>query len=178
MTNLSRMAALGAALASMAFVAAPASAAPVGVTGVKPEAKARIIKPLTLKSVRGLDFGTIVMGAVAAGGETVSLSAAGVRSCGAGGLTCDPSTPGATARFNVTGTQGQVIKVSSPTPTVKLTGSNGGELTFTYAFPPNFTMSNSGTIGDNFDVGGSITIVPATVDGVYAGEIDVQVDYL
>ena len=31
--------------------------------------------------------------------------------------------------------------------------------------------------GYNFPMGGAITIAPTTVDGVYSGTIDVQVDY-
>lgn len=175
MTNFARMAALGVALAGLALTATPAAAAPQGVvTGAKPQAKARIIKPLVLKRVRDLDFQTIVMGSVAAAGETVSISAAGALSCGTGGLTCSGTVQ--TARYNVVGTQGQTIHVTSNTST--LTGSNGGSLTFTPAVPADFTMSNSGATGDNFDVGGSITIMPTTTDGLYSGDMEVFVDYL
>jgi hypothetical protein len=39
------------------------------------------------------------------------------------------------------------------------------------------TLPNSGSNGTNFDIGGDIDIVPATVDGTYSGDIDVTVDY-
>ena len=169
MTNFFRL----PALAAVALTAAPAVAAPVGVTGAKPKANARIIRPLVLTGVRDLDFGTIVLGSVAAGGESVALSVAGGLTCGSGGLTCSGTTQ--TARYNVTGTQGQVVVVSATNST--LTGSNGGTLTFVPNLPANFALSNSGAPGNNFDVGGSISISPATIDGVYAGDMEVFVDY-
>ena len=173
MTNFARKAALGAVLAGLALTAAPAAAAPVGVTGAKPQANARIIRPLTLTAKRNLNFGTIVLGTVATGGETVGITAAGAFTCGSGGLTCSGTTQ--TAQYNVTGTQGQVIVVSAAN--VSLTGTNGGSLTFTPNLPANFTLTNSGTPGRDFDVGGSITILPTTVDGVYSGDLEVSVDY-
>ena len=172
MSKFLRLAAVAATTAAFAL-ASPATAAPVGVTGVKPKAQARIIKPLTLVGVRDLDFGTIVMGAVNAGGETVSLSVAGGLTCGSGGLTCSGTTQ--TGRYNVTGTQGQVVTVAGTAS--PLTGSNGGTLSFTPAVPANFALANSGGAGDNFDVGGSITILPTTIDGVYSGDMEVTVDY-
>jgi hypothetical protein len=173
MSKFLRLAAVAATTAAFAL-AAPASAAPVGVTGVKPVAKARIIRPLTLSGVRDLDFGTIVLGSVNVAGEAVSLSTAGVLGCGTGGLTCSGTT--LTGRYNVTGTQGQTITVAGTNST--LTGSNGGTLTFVPALPANFSLPNSGAPGQNFDVGGSITIFPTTADGVYSGDMEVTVDYL
>lgn len=173
MSKFLRLAAVAATTAAFAL-ATPAAAAPVGVSGVKPQAKARVIRPLTLSGVRDLDFGTIVLGAVDTGGEAVSVSTAGALTCGTGGLTCS-GTP-LTGRYNVTGTQGQVITVAATSST--LTGSNGGTLTFVPALPANFSLPNSGAPGANFDVGGSITIFPTTVDGVYAGDMEVTVDYL
>lgn len=174
MSKFLRMAAVAATTAAVALTAVPADAAPVGVTGAKPTAKARIIKPLTLTRVRDLDFATIVMGTVDPAGESVALTAAGVLSCGSGGLTCSGTTQ--TARYNVTGTQGQVVTVAGSN--VTLTGSNGGSLTFIPALPANLTLANSGSPGANFDVGGSITVLPTTTDGVYSGDMEVTVDYL
>lgn len=172
MSKFLRLAAVAATTAAFAL-ATPAAAAPVGVAGVKPQAKARIIRPLTLTGVRDLDFGTIVLGSVNALGESVSLSTAGVLGCGSGGLTCSGTYQ--TGRYNVTGTQGQVVTVAATNAT--LNGSNGGTLTFVTAVPANFALPNSGAPGANFDVGGSITILPGTVDGVYAGDMEVTVDY-
>ncbi len=172
MTNFLRLTSLAAASAVLALTSTPAAAQQVGVSGAKPTATARIIRPLTLTGVRDLDFGTVVLGAVPAGGSSVSLTAAGVLSCGTG-LTCSGANQ--TAQYNVTGTQGQVVVVSATNSL--LTGSNGGTLNFVPAVPANITMPNSGAPGQNFDVGGSITIVPATTDGVYSGEMEVFVQY-
>ena len=175
MTNFLRMAAVAATAAAVAVTAAPAAAAPVGVTtGAKPTANARIIKPLALTRVRDLDFGTIVMNTVASGGETVALTAGGGFTCGSGGLACSGTNQ--TARYNVRGTNNQVVVVAATN--VTLNGSNGGSLTFVPAVPGNVTLTSSGAPGNDFDVGGSITIVPGTIDGVYIGDMEVTVDYL
>lgn len=174
MTNFLRMAAVAATAATVALTAAPAAAAPVGVTsGAKPTANARIIRPLTLTRVRDLDFGTIVMDSVPVSGAAVSITAGGAFSCGTG-LTCS-GTP-LTAQYNVRGTNNQVVQVFASN--VTLNGSNGGSLTFTPAVPGNVTLTSSGAPGNNFNVGGSITVMQDTFDGVYSGEMEVTVDYL
>lgn len=68
--------AAAAGLVALALSAAPAHAAPVSVTGTKPTANVRILKPLQLTSLRNLDFGTVVMGTLTAN-ETVSVTASG-----------------------------------------------------------------------------------------------------
>ena len=173
MTKLLRMTALAASVAATAIAATPAVAAPVGAA-TPATARARIVKPLVLTRVANLDFGTITLGTVAAGGETVSMSQLGVVTCGSGGLTCS-GTPVA-AQYNVTGTTNQVVQIFAVASS--LTNANDGStLSFTPNAPATATMPNSGTSGVNFNVGGSITIVPATTDGVYTGNINVTVDY-
>lgn len=165
-----------AAAALAAFTAAtPASAQAVSASP-KATANARLIKPLTLSVLQNLDFGTIVMGTLTAN-DTVSISGAGAVSCGtSGNLTCS-GTPKA-AQFKITGTQGQSVLVSSSAATYSLTGSNGGTLTFTPSLPTSaITLGSSGSVGNNFNVGGSISVTPTTIDGVYSGQIDVQVTY-
>lgn len=175
MTKLLRMTCLAASVAATAIVATPAVAAPVGAT-TPATARARIVRPLVLARVTNLDFGTITLGTVAAGGETVSMTTAGVVTCGSGGLTCS-GTPVA-AVYNVQGTNNQVVQIFSATSS--LTNANDGTtLTFTPTLPASgtVTLTNSGAPGNNFNVGGSITILPATTDGVYSGNINVTVDY-
>ena len=55
--------------------------------------------------------------------------------------------------------------------------SRGGTLTLTPVGANSVLLTNSGAPGENFAIGGSITIAPATVDGVYTGTVNVQVDY-
>ncbi|WP_395624022.1 DUF4402 domain-containing protein [Sphingomonas daechungensis] len=173
MTKLLRNTCLAASVAASALVATPAVAAPVGAA-TPATARARIVRPLLLTATRNLDFGTITLGTVAAGGETVAMNQAGVVTCGSGGLTCS-GTP-VSAAYNVQGTNNQVVvitAVASP-----LTNANDGTtLSFSPNAPASVTLTNSGAPGTNFNVGGSITIVPATTDGVYSGNVNVTVDY-
>lgn len=157
---------------SAAITAMPAAAQ----TSSSPRAtaNARLIKPLTLTRVQDLNFGTIVLGTLTAD-QTVSMSLTGAISCGTSGLTCAAS--GQVARYTITGTQGQVVNVSAASPTFNLTGSNGGTLVFTPTLPGAITLGNSGSPGNTFDVGGSIVIGATQQDGVYSGEIDIQVSY-
>lgn len=163
-----------AAIAAAALATTPALAAPVSPTGGNPAASARIIKPLTLTASGTLNFGTIVMNGVTAN-RTVTVNPDGSITC-ATELVCDLN--GTAVAYNVRGTQGQVVNILLNTST--LTGSNGGSLTLT----PNsdqasnqLTLANSGAPGSDFNVGGSIVIAAATVDGVYTGTVNVQVDY-
>lgn len=167
MTKFVKIAAVAAAM----LAAAPAVAAPVGVTGAPPSATARIIKPLTLSATGSLNFGTIVMNGVTAN-RTVTLNANGNITC-ATELVCDPT--GSVVTYNVRGTNNQVVNIIKNQTT--LTGSNGGSLTLTPVGQASVTLTSSGAPGDNFDIGGAITIAPTTVDGVYTGTVDVQVDY-
>jgi hypothetical protein len=173
MTKFLRITCLAASVAATVLTSAPAVAAPVGAA-TPATARARIVRPLVLSAVRNLDFGTITLGTVAVGGETVSMTQAGVVTCGSGGLTCS-GTP-VSATYNVQGTNNQTVQifaVASP-----LTNANDGTtLSFSPNAPATVGLTNSGSPGNNFNVGGSITILPATTDGVYSGNIAVTVDY-
>jgi hypothetical protein len=166
MSKFVKIAALAAVLA-----ATPAVAAPVSVTGAPPSASAKIIRPLTLTATGSLDFGTIVMNGVTAN-RTVTLNANTTITC-ATELVC--AANGTVPTYNVRGTNNQIVNIIKNTST--LSGSNGGTLTLTPVGQASVTLTSSGSPGDNFAIGGSITIAPATVDGVYTGTVDVQVDY-
>lgn len=160
-----------AALAAAALAATPALAAPVGVTGAPPSATAKIIKPLTLSATGSLNFGTIVMNGVTAN-RTVTLNADTTITC-ATELVCDAN--GTVPTYNVRGTQGQTVNIIKNNST--LNGSNGGSLTLTPVGAASVLLTNSGAPGVDFAIGGAITIAPTTIDGVYTGTVDVQVDY-
>lgn len=160
-----------AAVAAAVLAATPALAAPVGVTGAPPSATARIIKPLTLTATGALDFGTIVMNGVTAN-RTVTLNANTSITC-ATELVC--AANGTVPTYNVRGTNNQVVNIIKNTST--LTGSNGGTLTLTPVGQASVTLTTSGAPGNDFAIGGAITVAPTTVDGVYTGTVDVQVDY-
>lgn len=142
-------------------------------------AGARLIKPLTLKANRGLNFGTIVMGTIT-GDQVVTVDGSGVvTACGTSGLTCanTAAATAASASYSVTGTQGQVVLISTAPTSLSNTSGPIGTLTLTPKAPEKLTLGNSGAAANDFTVGGSITISSTTTDGVYAGEVDVQVAY-
>ena len=162
-----------AAVAAAALASTPAIAAPVGVTGAPPSATARIIRPLTLTATGSLNFGTIVMNNVTAN-QVISLSNANALTCGdAVQVVCSGTTSIPT--YNVRGTNNQVVTIIKTASS--LTGSNGGSLTLTPTGNPSVTLTSSGSPGDDFTIGGDITITPTTADGVYTGTVNVTVDY-
>ena len=163
-----------AALAATMLVTTPALAAPVGVTGTPPTATARIIKPLTLTSTGSLNFGTIVMNGVTAN-RTIALSNANVVDCASGSTEVVCSGTTSVPTYNVRGTNNQVVTIIKTAST--LNGSNGGTLTLTPTGAATIPLTSSGSPGDDFAIGGSITIAAATVDGLYTGTVNVTVDY-
>ena len=171
MTKSARFAALAVALT---LVATPALAVPVAASP-KAKATAKIVRPLTLTAIQDLNFGTIVVGTLTAA-QTVAVSQAGVLSGCTGALTCSGTV--AQARYNVTGTNNMTVNIASTASNLTNTTSGGSEL---LAFSPNapatVLLTNSGSPGNNFNVGGSISIAPTTVDGLYVGNIEVTVDY-
>jgi hypothetical protein len=166
MTKLLKIAAFAAA----ALAAAPAVAAPVSAS-TPPNASARIVRPLTLSATGTLNFGTIVLNGVTAN-RTVTLNTDTTITC-ATELVCDLN--GTVPTYNVRGTNGQTVNIIKNTST--LNGSNGGTLTLTPVGANSVVLTNSGAPGFDFPIGGSIVIGTATVDGVYTGTVDVQVDY-
>jgi hypothetical protein len=167
-----------AAVAALALAATPALAAPVGpASGSRnATATARIIKPLVLTWEQDLDLGTILLsGAGVWGGATVSITHGGVFSCTNVNVTCS-GTP-QTARYNVAGTQGQIVNITAPNVTLVNQNDNTQTLLMTVSNPGTVTLTNAGVPGSDFNLGGSITVSSATVDGVYLGTFNVTVDY-
>ena len=175
MKNFARLAAVAAAAT---LVAAPVVAAPVAADP-KAKATAKIIKPLTLTKLVGgdLDFGTIVVGTLA-GAEDVTLDATtGLVGCGSSGnLTCSGLT--SAAKYKVTGTKGMSVHVDTTASDLTNTTSGGSEtLLFTPDADFDMPLTNGGAAGDNFNIGGKISIDSSTVDGLYEGFVEVQVSY-
>ena len=78
--------AIASLLLASAFATSPAAAVSPASQAT---ASAKIYKPLTISKVQNLDFGVIVLGAGAWAGEVVSISQAGVLTCGGGtNVTC------------------------------------------------------------------------------------------
>jgi spore coat protein U-like protein len=170
LTKAALAATLATALfASPAFAAAAAATAPF-------TAKATIVKPLTLKNLTDLDFGTTTMNPTLTS-ATVSVSSAG------GAAVCSNPTMltcsgGKRADFTLTGVAGQTVTISLPAPTGVLTHTNGTN-TVSYSLDPVSNVTLDTTTGAGaFAIGGKITIAGTTLDGDYAADIDVDANYL
>ena len=168
MTNLLRMT-LAASVTALTLTSAPAAAAPTGSSN-SATATARIVKPLTLTRTSHMNFGDIVV--QDAGVATLAMG--GALSC-TGGLTC--AATGTPAAYLVTGTNNQVVTVTAPDVTLTNTANPGTPLTLDLNAPTSVTLPNSGSSGQNFSVGGSISVAASTKDGTYTGDLAVTVDY-
>lgn len=162
-----------AVLTSAALAATPASAAATAVTGTKPQAKVTILKPLVLTKTSDLNFGTVLLGTLN-GSVSVSMTQGGVVTCGTG-LTCSGTTTA--GGYNVKGTNKQVVTISAPNVTMNNQTTAGSSIVVTLNAPGTVSLPNSGNTGVDFAVGGSFSVDNTTVDGVYAGDMNVTVDY-
>lgn len=153
-------------LALAAWPSAGAQAASINVA-----VKVKVTKPLVLSVKQDLDFGQIIL-ARTAGTRTVAIGTTGTLSCGVG-LTCTGAAR--QAIFNVTGSRGEVARIS--TVASNLTNATGGTILFTPVAPASVTFTNSGNNGIDFGVGGSISLTATTADGIYSGMLEVTVDY-
>lgn len=171
-----RITSLAATAAALALAATPAAAQQVAPTDRNATATARIIKPLTLTWVQDLDLGTIMLsGGGAWAGEVVGITSGGVFTCSNFNVTCSGGTQ--VARYNVTGTQGQTVTINAGDVTLVNQNDAAETLLLTVDNPGSVTLTNSGAPGDDFSLGGSITVDSTTVDGVYLGTFDVTVNY-
>jgi hypothetical protein len=164
-------------LRSMAFVAAvgafgagSANAAPTSVSNGPVQARATIVKPLTLAKVSDLNFGSITV----QDNGTASLSNTGTLTCPST-LTC--AATGTPAEFTVTGTNNQVVQISKPNVTLTNQSDSTQTLTLVLTGPTQVTLPNSGASGINFKLGGDLAIAASTKEGVYQGDLNVTVNY-
>jgi hypothetical protein len=160
-----------AILVCAAIGADPARAANNQVAQVS----ATVIKPLTLTWVQNLDLGTMVLGPGSWSGAMVGISRAGAFSCINANVTCSGATQ--VAKYNVTGTNNQVARISAPNVTLTNQNDPTQTLTLTVDSPGSVTIPNSGNQGAAFSLGGSIALSSTTAGGVYTGTFNVTVDY-
>jgi len=164
-----------AAFAALALTAAPAFAAPVS-PAQNATATAKIVKPLTLSWVQDLDLGTILLsGAGAWAGAVVGVSQAGVLSCANANVTCSGSVQ--QAKYNVRGTNNQLVTITAPNVTLTNANNPLQTLLMTVSSPGTVMLTSSGSPGNDFNLGGSISVASTTGDGVYSGTFNVTVDY-
>lgn len=172
MSNFLRTASVAAVLAATALTAAPAQAQVASSNG-NATAQARILRPLTLTHVQDLSLGDILLSGTGPFSATVRMGLDGVLSCPTASVTCSGSPT--RAQYNVAGTNRQRVLIS--VPDVTLTTVDGDSLTLTAIAPAHVDLTNSGSPGTNFWVGGSIDVTDTTPDGVYSGTFDVTVQY-
>jgi hypothetical protein len=164
-----------AAVAALALTATPALAAPTA-PNQNATATARIVKPLTLTFVQSLDLGTILLsGAGAWAGAVVSVSQAGALTCANVNVTCSGAVQA--ARYNVRGTNNQLVTITAPNVTLTNANNPLDTLLMTVSNPGSVMLTSSGSPGNDFNLGGSITVASTTGDGVYSGTFNVTVDY-
>ena len=136
---------------------------------------ATVAKPLTLVRVQDLDLGTIVLGPGSWSGATVGISRGGVFSCGSANVTCIGATR--VAKYAVTGSNNQVIRITAPNVTLTNQSDPAKTLTLVVDSPGTITLPNSGNNGVQFPLGGSIGLSSSTAGGTYSGTFNVTVDY-
>jgi hypothetical protein len=156
-----------AAVAAFA-VAGSAHAAPIATVS------ASVVKPVILTWVQDLDLGTVILPAGTFSNSIVSLSRGGVLTCAAN-LTCSGTT--SVAKYDVVGSQGQVVTVNAPNVTMVNQSDSTKTLTLTVDGPGTVTIANSGQPGTKFTLGGSINLNSTTAAGVYTGTFNVTVNY-
>lgn len=174
MTKFLTKAALAATVATGLF-AAPALAAPAGNEDFT--AKATIVKPVTIANQTDLDFGTVTMNpSLTSAKVTVADGAASVAVCSSLQLTCS-GTSGSADFLLSGGVANQALVLTYNAPPSVLTHTNTtSTVAFTLDAIENVTLDSAGA--GSFSVGGEITVVPATVDGVYSAIVNVVANYL
>ncbi len=168
---------MGLRLASIVAVAAAVaagSATPALAASVNAQAKAKVVKPVTISLVQDLDLGTVVLGPGSWSGATISLSQTGALTCPAA-VTCSGATQ--PAIYNVAGSKQETIAIDIPPVTLVNQASPAATLTLTPDGPASLQLTNSGNPGVNFSIGGSITVDSTTPDGDYVGTFNVTADY-
>ena len=162
---------LMAAAMAAAAVPAPALAAPVSAT-TDASGRALILIPLTLTKVDDLDFGSVIP---SASSGTVSIAADGSGQSVTGGVTPLPSDSGARGMFAGAGAAGQQVLIFLAPPASLSDGAG-------HIMPISMSLETSRvTIGPTraffVGVGGTVTVAPNQVEGVYTGTFTVLAQY-
>jgi hypothetical protein len=165
-SSIAALAVIGCALVGASPARAATQVAKVSAT---------VAKPLTLTRVQDLNLGTIVLGPGTWSSTTVGISRAGVLSCSGPNVTCIGSAQ--VAKYAVTGSNNQVIRITAPNVTLVNQSDPSKTLTLTVDSPGTITLPNSGNNGVQFPLGGSLAVSSSTAGGTYTGTFNVTVDY-
>lgn len=136
---------------------------------------ANVVKPLALKWLQDLDLGSILLGPGTWSNAQVSLSRTGAFTCAATNLTCTGATK--VARYNVTGSNKQTVRISAPNVTLVNQSDATKTLILLPDSPGTVLLTSSGSPGIDFSIGGTITLSSSTPAGTYHGTFNVTVDY-
>ncbi len=160
--------------ATLALLATPALAAPADTSNF--DAKAKIVKPVTLAKVTDLDFGTTTMNpTLTSATVTVSDLTGSTAVCSSTQLTCSGGFP---ASFTLSsGVAGQTVQISFDTPPTSLLHTNGtNTVDFSLDAVEDVVLDTTGA--GKFNIGGTITVVAATADGDYLANVNIVANYL
>lgn len=150
------------------------SAQPARAASLTAQVTANVAKPLTLTRLQDLDLGSIVLGPGSWSGANVGITRSGVFSCGSN-VACTGAT--SVAKYNVTGSNNQSVRISAPNVTLVNQSDATKTLILTVDSPATVALPNSGNQGVDFPIGGSISVSSTTASGTYSGTFNVTVDY-
>ena len=167
---------MGLRLAKIAVVALVAAAlgAPAGAASINARAKAKVVKPLSLRSLQDLDLGTLLLGPGTWSGATVTLSRDGILTCPAN-VTCSGATQ--VAEYKASGSNRETVVINAPDVTLVNQNDSTKTLTMVVDSPGTVVLTNSGPRGTDFPLGGSITVDSDTADGQYVGTFEITAEY-
>lgn len=162
-------------MAALGLMDVPCAPAPADAATKVVEVSAQPIKPLTLSRVQDLELGSIVLGPGTWSNASVSISQTGTFRCTGPNLTCSGVTHPAT--YTVTGSNGQIVRITAPNVVITNQNNPAQTLTLVLDSPGLVVLQNSGSKGAQFSIGGSINLNSTTGGGTYTGMFDVTVDY-
>lgn len=158
-----------AALAATAVLAATLGSTSAHAATASAEARARVLRALTLaNNNRPLNFGAVVSTASAG---NVTISPGGVRTCDAT-ISCSGTV--AAAQFDLTGTASEFVTIDADASVTLTSGANSMSATLLESAT---TTQLDGTGAAAFSVGGTLSVAANQAEGVYTGTFNVTANY-
>jgi hypothetical protein len=170
--NIKKLSLQSAVCAVAIFASSHAFAA----SQVTANASATVLSPISIAKVDDMSFGSFIAGPTAAG--TVALTAESTTSRTGTSVVLDTGSPGAAAKFSVTGLSNGVFSITLPT-SVTLTTTGSGTMTVdTFTTDLSLTAATL-SVGGTADmyVGATLQVGAAQAEGTYTGTFDVSVNY-
>jgi hypothetical protein len=164
--------------ATVAFLATPALAQEQATDGTADfEAKAKIVKPVTLINGDDLDFGTTIMRPTLTS-ATVKVSNVSGAAAVCGNTTMLSCSGGHPASFTLSsGVQGQVVQISFPEAPTQLDHASISGMSVPFAVNKVADVELDENGAGSFNVGGTITIDSSTAAGDYKADVNIVANY-